>query len=147
MRLNLEKVNQIFLGFWKALMSNFKLVIFRFVESMPLKQCAPEDFLTEAELLCSYWKIESPIDLEDGQPFIYEAESLFYNRFQDQVQQNILAPYEGLSGKPAGDRGAATSNDYSDLWTEKMASFAEYSVLPDKKSNIISLKYIRNKNS
>lgn len=101
---------------------------------MPLKQCAPEDFLTEAEILCAHWRIESPIDLEDGQPFIYEIEALFYNRFLDQAQQNVLAPYESLAERPNGDQMAAKANDYSDMWTEKMATLGEYSVLLNKKS-------------
>lgn len=107
----------------------------RFVESLPLKHCAPEDFLTEAEILCSHWKIESPIDMEDGQAFIYEVESLFYNRFLDQSEQNQLAPYEALVDRPDGDKLAARVNEYSDLWTEKMATLAGYSALLNKKSN------------
>jgi hypothetical protein len=104
------------------------------VESLPLKHCAPEDFLTEAEILCSHWKIESPIELEDGQPFIYEIEKLYYNNFLDQAQQNSLAPYEALVERPDEEQSAAKANEYSDLWTEKMASLAEYSVLLNKRS-------------
>jgi hypothetical protein len=115
-------------------MSKLNSFNLRFVESLPLKLCAPEDFLTEAEILCSHWKIETPIDLNDGQPFIYEIEALFYNRFLDQSQQNSLAPYEALVEKPDKDQAAAKANEYSDLWTEKMATLAEYSVPLNKKS-------------
>ena len=122
-------------------MSNSILLSGRFVESMPLKLCAPEDFLTEAELLCSTWKIEAPISIEDGQPFIYEVEALFYNQFLNQSQQNILAPYEALTDGPNDRASAAKPNDYSDLWTEMIATLGEYSSLLNKNSNLEMLNY------
>ena len=97
----------------------------RFVNTMPLKLCRVEDYITEADVLCSHWRIETPISIEDGRPFTYEVESLFHTRFSDQALESNMPPYEGLLGMDDDD-SAGKAREFNDKWTEAMAGTAGY---------------------
>jgi hypothetical protein len=87
-----------------------------------------EDFLTEADLLCSQWKIETPISLDDGRAFVFEIQALYSQRFYDQPFESGLNPYESLYHRATKENLTDTEKDSlaSDKWTESMAHLTSY---------------------
>ncbi|TPX37057.1 hypothetical protein SmJEL517_g00863 [Synchytrium microbalum] len=66
-----------------------------YVQQLPLKNSKIEDFITEFDSHISHFKIETSISQEDGRPLYYEVESRFHARFQEQVHDMVLPPYDG----------------------------------------------------
>ncbi len=84
-----------------------------------------EDFLTEADILCSHWKIETPVGIEDGRPFTYEVESIHHSKFHNQAKESSLPPYEGLYYFNE-EENVMKPNEVSDEWSNNMAMASGY---------------------
>ncbi|KAJ3393732.1 hypothetical protein HDU84_001139 [Entophlyctis sp. JEL0112] len=65
-----------------------------FMEVMPSKAPKVEDFITEFEILCAHFKIETSVMQEDGRPFSYEIDGRFTCRFFEQILQTTFPPYD-----------------------------------------------------
>ncbi|KAJ3327154.1 hypothetical protein HDU76_012304 [Blyttiomyces sp. JEL0837] len=88
-----------------------------FMESAPIKAPKVEDFLTEFEILCAHYKIETPIVQEDGRPFAYEIEGRFSYKVSEQILETNFVPCEpsdvetsSPSTKQSGSGGAPNIN-------------------------------------
>ncbi|KAJ3231446.1 hypothetical protein HDU81_003753 [Chytriomyces hyalinus] len=66
-----------------------------FMDCPPVKTPKVEDFLTEFEILCAHYSIETEIVQEDGRPFSFEVDGRFTCKFFEQVLETNFLPYEG----------------------------------------------------
>ncbi|KAI8844929.1 hypothetical protein BC829DRAFT_281066 [Chytridium lagenaria] len=96
-----------------------------FMEKPPQKVSKVEDFLTEFEILCAHFAVDTPISLEDGRPFVYEVDGRFASKFSEYLSETTHPPYEsgesdinpatgGLGNAPSGGR----ANEDLDLTQE-----------------------------
>ncbi|KAJ3074049.1 hypothetical protein HDU98_012244 [Podochytrium sp. JEL0797] len=86
-----------------------------FMDSAPLKTPKVEDYITEFEILCAHFSVETSMLQEDGRPFSYEVDGRFTCKFLEQVLEANFAPYD----QPSDSEKAAGSSNISP--TEKTA--------------------------
>lgn len=72
-----------------------------FIANPPIKTTKLSDFITEFDGLCDYWKLETHIEIEDGLPFRYEVDTLFFDTIIEQSLDSTLLPYESSCSKDA----------------------------------------------
>ncbi|ORY43775.1 hypothetical protein BCR33DRAFT_247997 [Rhizoclosmatium globosum] len=65
-----------------------------FMDSPPLKSPKVEDYITEFEILCAHYNIETSMLQEDGRPFTYEVDGRFTCKFLEQVLETNFQPYD-----------------------------------------------------
>ncbi|KAJ3015420.1 UNVERIFIED_CONTAM: hypothetical protein HDU68_012744 [Siphonaria sp. JEL0065] len=71
-----------------------------FMDSPPVKTPKVEDFLTEFEILCAHYNIETSMVQEDGRPFSFEVDGRFTCKFFEQVLETNFTQ-DGEHEKPA----------------------------------------------
>ena len=94
-----------------------------YLDQQPQKIPKVEDFITEFDILCAYYNIETQIIQEDGRPFIYEIAGTFSNVFNEQIVESTYLPYDSnsdhdpntiaISNNNSNDRGNIPNNGNS----------------------------------
>ncbi|KAJ3415446.1 hypothetical protein HDV05_004888 [Chytridiales sp. JEL 0842] len=76
-----------------------------FFDKTPMKTPKVEDFLTEFEILCAQYSIQTPIHQEDARPFCYEVDVAFQKRFARQIIEENYPPYDTFSESEPNSSG------------------------------------------
>jgi hypothetical protein len=85
------------------------MIFGRYLDKVPMKTPKVEDFLTEFEILCAHFSVETPIHQEDARPFCYEVDGTFQKKFARQVVEQNFPPYDHYDEGDLNQNGKGAS--------------------------------------